>query len=88
MESFFQTNEEFFLRQFSKQHFKEHLSTGALPRRLYLLKVNNENIRVMCEICSNMTINTLERRHWLRFGVYFELISLIVLAFPFLNLRK
>ena len=78
----------FFSDSFQNNHFREHLLTGTLQGRLYLLKVNNENIRVMCEICSNVTINTLERRHWRRFGVCFELILFIVLAFPFLNLRK
>ena len=29
---------------------------------IYLLKVNNRNTRTRCEICSNLTIKTLERR--------------------------
>ena len=31
---------------------------------IYLLKVNNRNIRARCEISSELTIKTPERRHW------------------------
>ena len=31
---------------------------------IYLLKVNNRNTRASCEICSQLTIKTPERRHW------------------------
>ena len=45
---------------------------------MYLLKVNSRNARSRCEICSELTINTPERRHWRRspvFIVNFEHIS-------------
>ena len=29
-----------------------------------MFKVNNRNIRIRCEICSKLTIETPERRHW------------------------
>ena len=29
---------------------------------IYLVEVNNGNIRAMCEICSKLTIKTTERR--------------------------
>ena len=32
------------------------------PAGIYLLKVNNRNVRARCEICSKLTIKTLERR--------------------------
>ena len=35
------------------------------PTDIYLLKVKKRNITKRCEICSMLTINTLERRHWL-----------------------
>ena len=31
---------------------------------IYVLKVNNRNTRPSCEICSQLTIKTPERRHW------------------------
>ena len=33
------------------------------PAGNYMFKVNNRNTRAMCEICSNLTIETLDRRH-------------------------
>ena len=33
------------------------------PFGIYLLKVNNRNTGTRCEICSNLTIKTVERRH-------------------------
>ena len=35
---------------------------GQDPAGIYLLKVNNRNTRTRCEICSKLTIKTLERR--------------------------
>ena len=45
----------------------------------------------MCEICSKLTIETLERRQLRRSGVFivnFEQISHIILAYPLLTLNK
>ena len=38
------------------------------PVSIDLLKVNNRNTSIRCEICSNLTIKTPERRHWQVFG--------------------
>ena len=35
----------------------------TLPAGIHWLKLNNGNIRTMCEICSKLTIKTPERRH-------------------------
>ena len=64
---------------------------GSIPAGIYLLKVNNRNTRTRCEICSKLTINTPERRHWRRSGVFlvnFEHISHLVLVFLLLTLNK
>ena len=37
--------------------------------RIYLLKINKENTRTMCEICSKLKIKTPERRQLRCFGV-------------------
>ena len=37
--------------------------------RIYLFKVSNGNTRRMYEICSKLTIEALERRHWHHSGV-------------------
>ena len=61
------------------------------PAGIYLLKANNRNTRTRCEICSKLTINTPERRHWRRSGVFivnFEHISHLVLVFLLLTLNK
>ena len=61
------------------------------PAGIYLLKVNNRNTKTRCEICSKLTINTPERRHWRRSGVFivnFEHISHLVLVFLLLTLNK
>ena len=49
---------------------------------IYLLKADNRITRTRCEICSKLTINTLERRHGPGvFVVDFEHISHLVLVF-------
>ena len=56
----------------------------------YLLKVNNKNTRASCEICSKLTMETLERRHWHHSGIFivkFEQISHLVLVFLLLTLN-
>ena len=60
------------------------LGLEATPAGIYLLKVNNRNIRTRCEICSELTIKILERRQWRRSGVFivnFEHILHLVLVF-------
>ena len=55
-----------------------------------MFKVNNRNTRIRCEICSELTIKTPERRQWRRPGVFivnFEHISHVVLAFLLLTLN-
>ena len=57
----------------------------------YMLKINNRNTRTTCEICSKLTIETPERRHWRRSGVFivnFEHISHLVLRFLLLTLSR
>ena len=34
------------------------------PVGIYMFKVNNRNTRTRCEICSKLTIKTLERHHY------------------------
>ena len=65
-------------------------SNRYLPVGIYLLKVNNINTRTSCEICSKLTINIPERRHWLCYGIFianFENISQFVLVFLLLTLN-
>ena len=62
--------------------------SGINPAGIYLLTVNNRNIRTRCEICSNWTIKVPERRHWRRsciFIVNFEHISHLDLVFSIVN---
>ena len=69
-------------------------STASLhhdPAGYYMFKDNNRNTKTRCEICSELTMNTPERRHWRRSGVFivnFEHISHLALVFLLLNLSK
>ena len=68
-----------------------HKLGSNYPAGIYLFKVNNRNTRTRCEICSKLTINTLERRQWRRSGVFivnFEHISHLVLVFLLLTLSR
>ena len=59
--------------------------------RIYMFKVNNRNSRTRCEICSKLTIKTLERHHWRRSGVFivnFKHLSHLALVFLFLTLSR
>ena len=61
------------------------------PVGIYMFKVNNGNTKTRCEVCSDLTIKTPERRYWRRSGVFivnFEHISLLVLVFLLLILRR
>ena len=58
------------------------------PAGIYLLIVNNANIRARCKICSKLTIKTPERRQWCS-GVFifnFEHISQLAVMFLLLTL--
>ena len=35
-----------------------------IPARICMFKVNNENTKAICEICSKLTIKMPERRYW------------------------
>ena len=53
---------------------------------IYLLKVNNRNIRIRCEIRLKETIKTPEQRQWRRFGAFilnFEHLNKIFCCFYF-----
>ena len=82
-----------------------HVDSGnsAYQVEIYLLKANNRNTTTRCEICSKLTIKTLESHNqsykyrlnddtqWRRSGVFlvnFKLISHIVLLFPLLILNN
>ena len=39
-----------------------HVRCVGYPAGIYLLKVNNKNTRIRCEICSKLIIKTPERR--------------------------
>ena len=64
--------------------------SATIPADIYLLKVNNRNIRIRCEICSKLTIKTPERCQWRRSAVFivnFENILHHFLVFLLLNLN-
>ena len=61
------------------------------PAGIYQFKVNNKNTRTRCEICSKLTIKTLEWLHWRHSGVFivnFEHMSDLVLVFLLLTLNR
>ena len=60
------------------------------PVAIYMLKVDNRNTRVRCEICSKLTMKTPERCQWRRPGAFivnFEYILHLVLVFLLLTLN-
>ena len=60
------------------------------PFGIYLLKVNNRNVRTRWKIYSILTIKTPEWRQWYRFGVFiinFEHVSHLVVVFLLLILN-
>ena len=62
-----------------------------IPASICLLKINNINTRLTCEICSKLTIKTSERCQWPRSGgfiVNFEHISHLILTFLLLTLSR
>ena len=58
---------------------KLHFSCSFIlyPPSIYLFKVNNENTRAVCKICSKLTIKTPERRHWRRSGAFFNFVRIL-----------
>ena len=58
------------LKQISQQIF-------LYPASIYMFKDNNKNSRTRFEICSKLTIETPERRHW------FSAASLFKYVWPF-----
>ena len=63
---------------------------GPVPVNIYLFKVYNRTTRTRCEICSELTIKTPEKRHWCRssvFNINFEHLSHLVLVFLLLTLN-
>ena len=47
--------------------WRDQLHFRGNPAGIYSFKVNNENIRTMCEIYLKLKIKTLERRQWQHF---------------------
>ena len=73
------------LTSFPLCYFIEKMSTVAFAAGIYLLRVNNGDIRTMCEIWSKLIIKTPERHHWYRSDVFnFGKILHTVLVFPLL----
>ena len=67
------------------------LALTCFPNNIYFLKVRNRNTRKRSEVCSKLTIKTLERQQWRRSGVFivnFEHISHLFLVFLLLALNK
>ena len=66
-------------------------SQGYNPANIYLFKVNSKITRKRCEICSKLTMKTLERRQRCCSGVFivnFEHISHLFLLFLLVTLNK
>ena len=87
MKTYSQNNYVWFYRYLNnKNAYTYDISSG-----ICLLKVNKRNTRAMCEICSKLTIKTLQRRQRRRSGfliVNFEEIPLCILVFLLLTLNK
>ena len=61
------------------------------PADIYLFKIDNENSRKVCEICSQLTIKAPERSQWRRSDVFivnFQHILLIVLVCSLFNFEQ
>ena len=71
-------------KQFCWRFFISGVWNVKNPAGNYILKLNNKSTRTRCEICSKLTIKTLERRRWRRSDVFivnFEQISPSVVVF-------
>ena len=70
-------------------YWTESWKLELYPAGIHLFKDYNKNNRTRGEICSKLTIKTLERRHWSLSGVFivnFENISHLALVFLLLTL--
>ena len=57
----------------------------------YFTQVSDRNTRKKCEICLELTIETLEPRHWRRYGVFifsFEHVSHLFIVLLLVTLNK
>ena len=67
-----------------------HYGNILAPVRIYILKVNNRNTRIRCEICSKLTLKIPEQCQWRRPGIFlvnFEHISHLALVFLLVTLN-
>ena len=51
-------------------HLTKFQFLNSNPAGIYLLKANNRNTKTRFEICSKLTIKTLEERRWRRSSVF------------------
>ena len=65
---------------------KKYFNDCPYPVGIYLLKVNNGNTRTRCEICSKLTLKTLERRQW-RQADYTPCSSISIVNFEHVNAK-
>ena len=81
-----------YLRFRSSEDFLDlSVAENAFSVGIYLFKVNDENIRTMCDICSKLTIKTPEQSQWCHSGVFvvhFEKNCYIFLVFLLMSLNK
>ena len=80
-----------YLKEIQGSNKSVFLFIAIFPAGINLPKVNNKNSRTRCEICSNLTIKTLERCQWRRSGAFivnFEHILHLALVFLLLTLNK
>ena len=66
----------------------KYILSNSYPSRYCMFKVNNEKIKIRCEICSELTMKTPERGQWRGSGVSivnFEHNSHLVLVFLLLT---
>ena len=69
----------------------EKLKRVKIRADIYLLKVNNQNSKIICEICSKLTMNTYERPQWPLSGVFtfnIEQIGVSIVDFELVNASR
>ena len=54
---------------------------NQLPDGIFLFKINDKKSRLLCEICSKLTIKTPERRYVRRYGVFINFKPFFMLWF-------